>query len=319
MGNKEKVLKEQKFVSVVAYVRNGAGEITKFLDTVMGECENLFQKCELILVDDCSSDESLDVVHRYYADRVFGYMVSIIKMGMYQGMESAMNAGRDLAIGDYVYEFDDLYVDYPAGMLEKTYRRCLEGNDIVSVGCDAKMRFTSRLFYDIYNKASKTKHKLGQETFRILSRRAINRVKSIGSYIPYRKAVYLNCGLRCDHIVYASTMPGELTIHSRKDERSLLALDSFIYFTRVMEKISFGIAIAFLLTGVAVLIYVAASYFLDTHLVSGWVSLMGFLSLGFMGIFGLLTIVLKYLSVIINLIFRHQRYLIEDVEKIARN
>ena len=241
--------KEQKFISVVAYVHNGAKELPAFLDTVMGACDALFAKCELILVEDCSDDGSLQVIRSYYAEKPADYMVSIIKMGAYQGMESAMNAGRDMAIGDYVYEFDDLFVDYEAGVLENAYRKCLEGNDIVGVGCNAKMRLTSRLFYRIYNKASNTRHQLGQETFRILSRRAINRVKSMGSYIPYRKAVYLNCGLRCDHIVYQSTSPEELTRHSRTDERTGLALDSFIYFTNVMERISFGIAICVLLPG----------------------------------------------------------------------
>ena len=66
-------------------------------------------------------------------------------------------------------------------------------------------------------------------------------------------------------------------------------------------------------------IYVAQSFFMDEQLESGWVSVMGFLSIGFLGLFSLLTIVLKYLSVIVNLVFKQQRYLVEDVEKISSN
>ena len=47
-------------------------------------------------------------------------------------------------------------------------------------------------------------------------------------------------------------------------------------------------------------------------------STMGFLALGFFGVFALLTIILKYLSVLLNLIFRQQRYLVADIEKIVR-
>lgn len=43
---------------------------------------------------------------------------------------------------------------------------------------------------------------------------------------------------------------------------------------------------------------------------------MGFMALGFFGVFMLLTIILKYLSVILGLIFKHQRYLIADIEKL---
>ena len=45
---------------------------------------------------------------------------------------------------------------------------------------------------------------------------------------------------------------------------------------------------------------------------------MGFLALGFFGVFALLTIILKYLSVLLNLVFRQQRYLISDVEKVGK-
>jgi dolichol-phosphate mannosyltransferase len=51
--------------------------------------------------------------------------------------------------------------------------------------------------------------------------------------------------------------------------------------------------------------------------VEGWISTMGFLALGFFGVFALLTIILKYLSVVLNLIFKQQRYLIADIEKVA--
>ena len=231
-----------------------------------------------------------------------------------------MNAGRDMAIGDYVYEFDDLYVDYEPDMIMEAYRKCLEGNDIVSVANNARMRLTSRWFYHVYNRTTHAQNKIGQETFRLLSRRAINRVKSIGSYIPYRKAIYMNCGLSVGKMQYVSTLgAGHLTKHSNRNERTGLAIDSFIYFTNVMERISLAISAVFLFIAVIVICYVLWSFFMDEHLESGWVSVMGFLSIGFMGLFGLLTIVLKYLSVLINLIFRQQRYLIEDVEKISKN
>ncbi|MBO5522024.1 MAG: glycosyltransferase, partial [Eubacterium sp.] len=184
--------REQKFISVVAYVHNAENEIGYFLDHVMEEFRRLFVRTELILVNDGSTDGSLDRIHTYFDTHDEDYIVSIIRMGRYQGMESSMNAGRDLAIGDYVFEFDDLHVDYDLSVIENVYRSCLQGHDIVAASGNARMKATSRLFYHIYNQASRSQNNLGQETFRILSRRAINRVKSIGAYIPYRKAVYNN-------------------------------------------------------------------------------------------------------------------------------
>lgn len=307
--------KEPKFISVVARVCNDRQRIRPFLDTVMHTCQTQFQRCELILVDDASTDGTVAEIRAYYEENPADYMVSIVKLGIAQGLESAMNAGRDLAIGDFIFEFDDLVVDYEADMIRKAYESCIGGHDIVEVSSDAPMRWTSRLFYGIYNRASKTQIPVEQTTFRLLTRRAVNRVKSLGTHIPYRKAVYLNCGLSVNRLRYHATGNG-VTVHSVGEGRASLATDSFIYFTNVMEKVALFVTGVFFLIALGVAVYVIVSIFTDDQMASGWVSLMGFLSIAFMGVFGLLAILMKYLSVIVNLVFRRQHYLIEDIEKI---
>ena len=42
------------------------------------------------------------------------------------------------------------------------------------------------------------------------------------------------------------------------------------------------------------------------------------LTLGFAGVFAVLAIVVKYLSLLVDLIFQKQKYLIESVEKIQK-
>lgn len=293
--------------------------VAPFLDAVMQTVVREFARCELILVDDASSDGSVEAAHAYYDSHPADYLVSIIRMGTSQGVESSMNAGRDMSIGDYVYEFDDMIVDYDASLIRKVYDCCVAGADIVSAVSDVKTRATSRMFYRVFNRFSNTRNRIGQETFRIVSRRAVNRIRAIGSYIPYRKAVYQNCGLKTSSVSYHSTDQTGRTIHSHRGERADLAVDSFIYFTNVMERTALVISGVFLVITLLVIIYVIASFFTDPNRISGWISLMGFLSLGFLGIFSLLTIVMKYLSVIVNLTFRHQHYLVENIEKISRN
>ncbi len=310
--------KYKKFVSIVAYMCNAGDSVENFIKNVMGEATALFDKCELVLVNDASTDDSLEKVRGYFEKNPSDYMVSIVKLASRQGVEMAMNAGRDLAIGDFIYEFDDCVVDYDMAVVGEAFEECLKGNDVVSVSSDSRTRLSSRLFYHVYNRFSGTQHPIGNETFRVLSRRAVNRVKAMGVYIPYRKAVYMNSGLKVTGISYKSMAAGRGT-HSVKRKRTGLALDSFIYFTDVMEKVSLAISVAFFVIALIVVIYVAQSFFMDEHLESGWVSVMGFLSIGFLGIFSLLTIVLKYLSVVVSLVFKQQRYLVEDVEKISGN
>lgn len=317
--------KESKFVSVVVYLHNDSGNIAPFFDRVLGMFKGNFEKYEIICVNDASVDDSVEVLKNYFensgrdgeAALWSGSMINIIHMSYFQGLEASMNAGRDMAIGDFVYEFDDINPDYPAQLIRDVYDRLLSGYDIVSASCRGKIKLTSRMFYLFYNMTSNSRNKIGQETFRILSRRAINRVMSMGQYIPYRKAVYVNCGLKTDTVYYESTGgTGRNKSKTDRNERTSLAIDSFIYFTNVLERFSLLVSGAFLLFTLGVAVYIVSSFFSASKPVEGWLSTMGFLSLGFFGVFSLLTIILKYLSVMLSLIFKHQRYLIEGVEKV---
>ncbi len=309
--------KDQNFISAVAAIGADRSELPAFLKMIVDTISARFKHGELILVVQEDADQTKGEIRRFFAEHPTGLLTSIVTMDPEMGQESAMNAGRDLAIGDYVFEFDDIHVDYPGEMITNAYERVLQGFDIVTVQSDKRPRFTSRLFYLTYNRLAGKGRGLGPSTFRVLSRRAINRVKAIGTYIPYRKAVYVNSGLQSATITYTSTDRENANLHSIRQSRSTLAFDSFIYFTDLMERVSLTICGVFFAIALIVVIYVVVSLFSDEHLLSGWVSIMGFLSIGFTGLFGLLTIVIKYLSALVDLVFRRQRYLILDIEKIA--
>lgn len=305
-----------QFVSVVVYVHNNADKVEQFITTVMKECE-VFKQSEIVFVDDCSTDNSVDVIRHYYEKHPADYIVSIIRLGRYHGMEIAMNAGRDMAIGDYVYEFDDMFVDFEGSVILDAYNKCVEGNDIVIVSTDVPMRFTSKVFYNIFNKAIKSDSKIGQESFRLLSRRGINRIISMGVDIPYRKVIYLNSGLSTESIHYNSVTGKRPVRISENHERIDLAIDSFIYFTHIIQHVSLFIAGLFGILSAATIIYTLLSRALGYHVGMGWVSTMIFLSLGFSGLFGFMALIIRYLSVLVDLVFKRQKYLISDIEKIS--
>lgn len=310
--------KEKKFISLVVYLHNVEKEVVPFFEKVVPVLEERFEQYEVVCVDDGCTDATVGVLKEYLDKHKVSVMVNIVHMSFYHGLESAMNAGRDLAIGDFIYEFDSVYVDYDTKLLGQVYDKLLEGNDIVAAGTNGAIRLTSRLFYNLYNKTSRSKSEIGPETFRIVSRRAINRVKSIGQYIPYRKAVYSNCGLNTATIMYEPTQKLNGKKKANGEERAALALDSFIYFTNALERISAIISCVFLCISVGMGFYLIKEYISGQSVVEGWLSTMGFLSLGFFGVFVLLTIILKYLSVVLNLIFKQQRYLVADIEKVVK-
>lgn len=308
--------KEKKFISIVLYLHNVRDEVLPFFQEILPYFEERFEQFEIIGVNDDCTDGTIEVLKEYLEQRKISSMINLVHMSFFHGLEGSMNAGRDLAIGDFVYEFDTIALDYPKEMIERAFEKVMEGNDIVGVGSKSNDSLSSRIFYSLYNKTSRGRGKIGTESFRILSRRAINRVKSMGQYIPYRKAVYANCGLKTDVISYPPTK--KVKKNRNRRERTSLALDSFIYFTDALERFSMLLCILFLCLSIGMGIYIVKDYFSGTSIVEGWLSTMGFLSLGFFGVFALLTIILKYLSVMLNLIFRHQRYLIMEIEKVVK-
>lgn len=308
-------MKKNKFVSIVIYLNSAQDYIKSFLQTVIPVLHENFSKLELICVDDGEAKE-LEIVKAFIADGYSDIVLSAIHMSGYQGLESAMNAGRDLAIGDFVYEFDDLIADYEPELIIRLYDTLISGYDIVAAGT-GNTRGMSKLFYKLYNLTSRANTAIGPETCRIISRRAINRVKSLGIYIPYRKGVYSSCGLKTTVVKYTSSDAGVRKSYRKiLSERTGLAIDSFIYFTNGIERLSMIISGVFLITTLAMAIYSLGNFFAKTKPVEGWMSTMIFMSLGFFGVFALLTIVLKYMSVLLNLVFKERHYIIENIEKV---
>ena len=84
-----------------------------------------------------------------------------------------------------------------------------------------------------------------------------------------------------------------------------------------MEKISLIISAIFFLFFFGTVFYSLIDYFVNGSAIEGWTSTVCFISFGFLGIFVVLTIILKYLSVLLDLIFRKQKYLVADIEKIV--
>jgi len=305
-----------QFISVVAYVHNDREKVEAFIDVVVNRCRETFKYCELIFVDDHSLDDSVQVIKGYFKRNPTDYIVSIIRLGHYHGMETAMNAGRDMAIGDYVYEFDDLYVDFSADVVVEAYEKCLEGNDVVVASTDVPMRATSKLFYNLFNKVTTSFTQIGQESFRLISRRGINRITSMDAHIPYRKVIYLNCGLACTQIKYKSTTGTRPPRIAQKSERIDLAFESFVYFTDLIERISLGLSIGFACLSVATVMYAVISGCMGWT-ENNWMITVMLLSIGMTGLFGMMTIIIKYLAILLDLLFKRQEYLITDVDKIS--
>jgi len=306
--------KEKNFVSVVAYVYNNQDVIKEFLGTIHGVLNENFENFEIIMVNDHSNDDSVNII-KDFASNNKDTVISIVNMSIQQGVELSMNAGIDLAIGDFVFEFDSVIVDYDKHHVMDIYKKSLEGYDIVSFSPSQNIPLLSLVFYKIFNMFSRAKYNIQTDRFRILSRRAINRVNSISKSIMYRKAAYANCGL---NIICIDYLPIKKKIHkesntSRRDK----AISSLIMYTDIAYKVSITITFLFFIFTASSAIYTLYIFWGTQKPIEGWTTTMFLLSGGLSGIFLIFAIVIKYLSIIVELVLKKQKFLIETIDKLS--
>ena len=309
--------KEKNFVSAVVYVYNAEKEIEFFLKSIISVLEDNFEHSEIICVNDFSVDNSVAVI-KSVSNTAKTTSISLLNMSYMHGSEVAMNAGVDLAIGDFVLEFDNTVLDFDGNEVVKVYKRALQGFDVVSASSDKKARATSNFFYKIFGHFVHLPSVITTESFRILSRRLINRTRSTNKTVTYRKVAYANSGLSSDNIKYKAVDNKNNKHRSSQEKKYMrrLAIDSFIIFTDLGFKFSVSMTLIMMSISLLMAIYSLLTYMFK-YPVKGWTTTVLFVSGSFFGLFAILTIIVKYLQLIINMIFKRKHYSVENIEKLT--
>ena len=89
-------------VSIVIPIYNVSAYIENCLESVR---KQIYQDLEVILVDDCGTDNSMEIVQEYLEYHNF-VEVKIIHHTHNRGLSAARNTGLEAATGDYVYFLD---------------------------------------------------------------------------------------------------------------------------------------------------------------------------------------------------------------------
>ena len=298
--------KEHNFVSAVVYTQNDGLQTINFLQQIYTVLDEHFLQYEIVVVNADGAQNS-NVGLKDWA-RGMDKPLTVVNMSLHQPHEQCMNAGLDITIGDYVYEFDSVDMPYEPELIWQAYVTAMQGNDVVSV-CPQRVSGSSKLFYSLFNNNSNAAYKLRTDAFRLVSRREINRAHAMNENLPYRKATYAACGLKMAELEFAGKQA------AKTSNRLDLAMDSLILYTNFGYKFSLGLALLMLFGTIAMLFYTAFIYIVGNP-VNGWTTTMLALTAGLTGLFAIMTIMLKYMTLILKLIFQKQSYLIEGIEKL---
>lgn len=312
------ICKESNFISVVVYLQGSQEGLSIFLDDLAKAMGESFSAWELICVNDACSEDAKCELDRFTEDHESVGM-SVVNLHSFHGIERAMRAGVDLAIGDFVCEIDYWSDGFSAQDVLRAYRKALEGYDVVGCSIVNSGQRGSRFFYRLFNSTAGLPFDIRTESFRVLSRRLIHRVKNSSASIPYRKAAYASCGLPAAFIeverIDSNAARG--VRNCDKDNRRFrrdLAVDALILFTKTGYRIALGASLAMMAVALLGLIYSLISY-ANGVAVSGWTTTILFMAVSFFGLFGLMAIAIKYLQILVDLSFKKAEYEYSNIER----
>ncbi len=307
--------KEQRFISFVVSVGNEENTAGAFLPELIGVAEGMFESWEVIVVLNGSPDGTERAI-RETAKASPG--VILITLAWQHDEELAMLAGTDFAIGDLIYEIESTYRDWPVEILATLYEKCLAGNDIVSAVPDRPLSLGSKVFYYLLRKVSYLNLELTTEELRLVSRRSLNAVLSAKETTRYRKALYKSSGFQCATVTYKPLHEKRKRPQDTLLKRIGTAFDVLISFSSFGYNIGILFSVLFLILSIGIGIFAVEWYLVRKEIASGWTTLSLFLSFGFSGIFLVLGLLGKYLSIALIELQQRSPYRVRSVTRIEK-
>jgi glycosyltransferase involved in cell wall biosynthesis len=192
----------ETFVSIVAPLEGeGGAAVQAFVDETVAVLRGLVTHYEIILVDDHSEDDSVERVRTMLTRYDF---VRLLRLSRHFGEETAIAAGLDVAIGDYVIVM--LPNMDPPSLIPEFLERARSGGDIVYGVREHRKnepvwyRTGARFFYWVINDVLGAEMPEDSTQFRCMTRQVVNAVTQIRdpdrylrvltSYIGFRKVPF---------------------------------------------------------------------------------------------------------------------------------
>ncbi len=308
--------KEQRFISFVVCVDDEETTAGSFLSELIRLADGMFESWEVIVVLNGSPDGTGRAIRETVKSSPG---VILITLAWQHDAELAMLAGTDFAVGDLIYEIESTYRDWPFEILATLYERCLAGHDIVSAVPDGPLNLGSKLFYYLLRKMSYLNLELTTEELRLVSRRSLNAVLSAKETTRYRKALYKSSGFPCTTVTYKPLHQKRKRPQDGLLNRIGTAFDVLISFSSFGYNIGILFSVLFLILSIGIGIFAVDRYLMRNEIASGWTTLSLFLSFGFSGIFLVLGLLGKYLSMALIELQQRSPYRVSSVMRIEKH
>ena len=286
-------------ISVIAPMYNEEMIIHTFIEKVIPVLDENFSDYELILVDDGSSDLTVERTLPYVSSNPH---IRLITFSRNYGHEIASTAGLDHADGDYVILMDS-DLQHPPEVIPDLMQKALDGYDVVTASRTNReheswiKKNMAHIFYRFARKMTGFDLSADTGNFRIMSKQVVNSLKQMRENDRHLIMMFAYMGFKSATVPYTC-----LPRTAGESKYSLLtlinlSLDSIIGFSarplRIMSAISIFVSVVMM--GYAGFILIQ-KLFTHQQLADGIASVI-FLTSGLFSIlFLFLAIISEYIS-----------------------
>jgi polyisoprenyl-phosphate glycosyltransferase len=271
---------------------------------------------QIVLVDDGSSDNTWPLVKAFADQHSF---VKGVSLSRNFGHQRALFCGYNFADGDIIVSMDGDLQD-PPDLIPTMLSEWKNGADIVFAvrrdrhGETLFKRLTAFWFYRVLNRLANISAPLDCGDFRLMSRRALNGLFTMGDKIMYLRGMVGWIGFRTARVEY--DRPKRHAGSSKFNLVKMLrfAIDGVTCFTSAPLRFSYVIGICATLPFLFYLfLTLFRHFFLGMDLQSGWTSLLlCIIAFGSMNLFGI-GILGEYIAKIFDTVKDRPNYIVQEV------
>lgn len=268
-----------KLLSIIVPCYNEEENVAFFYEELMKN-RDFFEKeqldLEIIYVDDGSKDQTVKEVKNLAKNDKRVHLVSFSRNF---GKEAAIYAGLTHAKGDYVVMMDADLQD-PPSLLPEMFSYLEKGYDSVATrrvsrkGEPPIRSFFAGMFYRIMNKISDTDIVDGARDYRLMTRRVVEAILSMGEYNRFSKGIFGWVGFETKWVEFENVerLRGETKWSFWK--LFLYSIEGITAFSTAPLAISSFIGVLFCILAFVAIIFIIAKTLIFGDPVGGWPSLV---------------------------------------------
>jgi dolichol-phosphate mannosyltransferase len=287
-------MREKTDLSIVVPLFNEEESLPELYPRLSAVLSSAGLACEIILVDDGSTDRSLEIIEALAAKDP---RVKLISFSRNFGHMAALSAGLDYAGGDAVVTLDaDL--QHPPELIPAMLKKWKEGAEIVNAirsetqGAGAVKNETARFFYWLIGKIGKINLPEGSADYRLLDRKVVEALKGIQERSRFLRGIISWVGFKQESVVFEAPPRFAGRTKYSFGKMFAFALDGITSFSAFPLKLSAYLGLCTAGLSFVYTIYAVYIRLFTNRAIEGWTSVLvavlfiGGVQLIFLGVLG---------------------------------